>query len=125
MHVIDQPQPAATPIPGIHHATWAGRDQGLHGLSLWHQAMAPGAATPPHAHDCDEVVLCIEGHGELDVGGTCHAFGPAQTLVLPAGVPHRIVNTGAQPLRLTAVFSASPVPVRLPDGSALELPWRS
>ena len=40
-YVLEQPRPAATPIPGILHATWAGRDDGLASLSLWRQSIAP------------------------------------------------------------------------------------
>lgn len=125
MHVIDQTPPADTPIPGVRHATWAAREEGLRSLSVWRQSLEPGSATPPHSHACDEVVLCLSGHGEIEVDGKLHAFGPGQTVVLPAGVPHQIFNRGAAPLECTAVFSATPVPVALPDGSALELPWRS
>lgn len=125
MFVIDQPRPADTPIPGVRHATWAAREEGLQSLSVWRQSIAAGGATPPHSHACDEVVLCLAGRGEVHVAGTPHAFGPGQTVVLPAGVPHQIFNTGDEALECTAVFSATPVPVELPDGSALELPWRS
>lgn len=125
MYVLEQPQPTATPIPGVSHATWAGRDDGLQSLSLWRQSIAPGGATPPHSHSCDEVVMCLSGRGEVLIDGVAHAFGPNQTIVLPAGVPHQIVNSGTEPLESTAVFAATPVPVTLPDGNALELPWRS
>jgi quercetin dioxygenase-like cupin family protein len=125
MHVIDQPRPAETPIPGIRHATWAGQADGLTTLSLWRQSIDPGCATPPHSHPCEEVVLCLAGRGEVEVAGVRHAFGPHQTLLLPAHVPHQIFNTGDCALECTAVFSATPVPVALPDGTALPLPWRS
>ncbi|HYF17349.1 MAG TPA: cupin domain-containing protein [Ramlibacter sp.] len=125
MYVLEQAVPEATAIPGIRHATWAGAADGLSSLSLWRQSIAPGGATPPHSHPCDEVVLCQAGHGEVEIAGRRHAFGPRQTIVLPAGVPHQIFNTGDVDLETTAVFAATPVPVALPDGSALELPWRS
>ena len=125
MHVIDQPRPAPTPITGIRHATWAGRQEGLTSLSLWRQSVDPGGATPPHSHGCDEVVLCLAGRGEVEIAGRRHAFGADQTLVLPAGVPHQIFNTGDAPMETLGMFAATPVPVMLPDGSAMELPWRS
>jgi mannose-6-phosphate isomerase-like protein (cupin superfamily) len=45
--------------------------------------------------------------------------------VLPASHLHQIFNTGPQPLEIIGVFAATPVATELPDGSALELPWRS
>ncbi len=125
MNVHAQTRPVDTPIPGVAHATWAGRAEGLDQLSLWRQTLAPGAATPPHRHACDEAVLCLAGGGELHVDGTVQRFGADQTLVLPRGRDHQIFNTGAVPMELIGIFAASPVPVQLPDGSTLELPWRS
>jgi mannose-6-phosphate isomerase-like protein (cupin superfamily) len=124
-YVLEQPRPVATPIPGVMHATWAGSQDGLRTLSLWRQSIAPGGATPPHSHECEELVMCLAGRGEVHIGDQVHPFGPDQTLVLPAGVLHQIFNVGPEPLETTAVFAATPVPVALPDGSALELPWAS
>lgn len=87
--------------------------------------MAPGCATPPHRHDCEEVVLVVEGSGEVHIDGKVFPFGPDSTLVLPPNVPHRIFNTGSAPLKTVAAFSATPVGTFLPGGERLELPWRS
>ena len=125
MYVLEQQRPAPAPIPGLAHATWAGHDEGLSQLSLWRQTLAPGAATPPHRHDCDEVVLCQSGEGELQVDGEVHRFGPGTTLVLPKGRHHQIFATGAAPLEILGIFGSSPVGTFLPDGEALDLPWRS
>lgn len=124
-YVVEQSRPEATPIPGVFHATWAGSRDGLRSLSLWRQSLAAGGATPPHSHDCEEIVMCLSGRGEVHIGGQAHAFGPQQTVLLPAGAMHQIFNVGAEPLEMTAVFAATPVAVALPDGSALELPWAS
>jgi quercetin dioxygenase-like cupin family protein len=119
----EQRQKAA--LPGIEHATLAGADDGLARLSVWRQSMAPGGATPPHRHDCEEVVVVLAGNGELQIDGQVVAFGPDSTLVIPPDAPHRIVNTSADPLVTLAVFSVSPVEVRFPDGERIELPWRT
>jgi mannose-6-phosphate isomerase-like protein (cupin superfamily) len=125
MNVIEQQAPANTPIPGVAHATWAGAADGVSGLSVWRQSFAPGAATPPHHHACDEVVMCLSGWGEVHSQGRVQRLGPDCTAVLPAGQDHQIINTGPQPLELLAVFGASPVPTCLPDGASIELPWRT
>ncbi len=125
MSVIEQTAPQPTPIPGIAHATWAGRDDGLTQLSLWRQRIDAGGATPPHRHHCDEVVLCLSGEGEVHVGGVVHRFAAGRTVVLPKDRDHQLFSTGPGPLELIGVFAATPVPTVLPDGSPLELPWRS
>ena len=125
MNVIEQTRPAATPIPGVAHATWAGQAEGLEQLSLWRQTLAPAAATPPHRHDCDEVIVCLSGHGEVHTEGRVQRFGTDDVVVLPKHRDHQVFNTGAQPMEILGVFGATPVVTRLPDGSALELPWRT
>ena len=125
MTPIAQTRPEPAPIPGVAHATWAGHDDGLKQLSVWRQTLAPGAATPPHSHVCDEVVLCQAGQGELLIDGERHRFGPATTLVLLRGSHHQIFATGDTPLEIIGVFGGTPVGTFLPDGTALELPWRS
>lgn len=126
MPVIEQQAPQTTPLPGIAHSTWAGSADGLQQLSVWRQTLAPGAATPPHRHTCDEVVLCLSGWGEVHEDGTApQRFGPDHTVLLPRGRMHQIFACGPMPLELIGVFAQTPVAVELPDGSALELPWRS
>jgi mannose-6-phosphate isomerase-like protein (cupin superfamily) len=125
MYVHTQTMPAASPIPGLAHATWAGEAEGLSQLSLWRQSIEAGGATPPHRHDCDEVVLCSCGEGELHIDGEVHRFTSGQTVVVPRNALHQIFSVGGQPLELLGVFGVSPVEVYLPDGTRLDLPWRS
>lgn len=110
-------------IPGVVNQTLASAATGLKHLSMWRNVMDPGAATPPHRHDCEEVVLVLSGRGEVHLGGEVVAFGPDCTLVIPPHVDHLIVNTGGEPMVTVAAFSATPVGVTLPDGTAIELPW--
>ena len=125
MHVIPNQQPESSAIPGISHITLAGQEEGLSKLSVWQQAVAPGSATPPHRHDCEEVVMCSSGTGELRLGENVERFARNMTVVIPANAEHQIVNIGSEPLQFVAVFSMSPVRACLPDGTAIELPWRS
>jgi quercetin dioxygenase-like cupin family protein len=126
MPVIEQQCPQPTPIAGVAHSTWAGAADGSRQLSVWRQTLAPGAATPPHRHDCDEIVLCLSGWGELhEEGAAPQRFGPDHTVLLKRGTLHQIFASGPMPLELIAVFAATPVQVELPDGEPLALPWRS
>jgi mannose-6-phosphate isomerase-like protein (cupin superfamily) len=125
MVLFEPPRPAPAAIPGIAHATWAGAAEGLRQLSVWRQTLAPGAATPPHRHDCDEVVLCQGGSGEVHIDGQAHRFGVDSVVVLPKDQPHQLFNVGPVPLEIIGIFAASPVGTYLPGGAALELPWRT
>ena len=44
-------------IPGVRHQTLAGKADGFKSLEVWMQTKDPGAATPPHYHECEEVVV--------------------------------------------------------------------
>ncbi len=125
MHVISNQQPEPSAISGIAHVTLAGQEEGLSKLSVWQQSVAPGSATPPHRHDCEEVVLCSAGIGELRLGDTVERFARDMTVVIPANAEHQIINIGNEPLQFVAVFSMSPVRACSPDGTAIDLPWRS
>jgi quercetin dioxygenase-like cupin family protein len=125
MYVFRNVDAATAAIPGVRHQTLAGQASGLAQLSVWRQVLDGGAATPPHRHDCEEVVLVEAGSGELRVDGIAHPFGPGTTLVIPPAVDHQIVNTGTAPMHVVAVFSVSPVAVLRPDGEPLPLPWNS
>ena len=125
MYVIQNSELPRAALPGIEHVTLAGSENGLKNLSIWKQSVAPGGATPPHRHDCEEVVLIRTGSGELHVDGKVHHFGPDTTLVVPRNAPHQIINVGDGPLELIGVLAVSPVAVFFPNGQPIELPWTS
>lgn len=125
MKVIAPTAPQRSPLPGIAHVTRASRRDGLSSLSIWHQTLQPGAGTPPHRHDCDEVVMCVAGSGELRSGSRVERFGPHSTLVLPAHEAHQILNSGAEPLEIVGVLAATPVVTRDLQGAEIPLPWQS
>lgn len=125
MHIVKHAEQQLASMPGLEHMTLAGADEGLRALSVWRQSIAGGAATPPHRHDCEEVVVVVAGRGEIHCEREVWTFEAPATLSIPRNVPHQILNTGDAPLELIAAFSATPVEVYFPDGEPLPLPWRS
>ena len=65
------------------------------------------------------------GWGEVHADGAVMRVGADSTVILPRGRDHQVFDTGPQPMEIVGVFGATPVATRLPDRSALELPWRS
>jgi mannose-6-phosphate isomerase-like protein (cupin superfamily) len=110
-------------LPGIAHRTLAGARDGLDGLEVWMQTLDPGAETPAHRHDCDEVVVVTGGAGLCTIGAEEIAFAAASTLVIPAGAVHQVRNPGTEPLHLIAAFAATPVAARTAAGRPIPLPW--
>jgi quercetin dioxygenase-like cupin family protein len=111
-------------LPGLQHQTVAGRADGLRRLEVWVQRMAPGAETPWHRHECEEVVVVLQGGGRCEAdGGAVVRFGPESTLIVPSGAVHRIVNDGDVEMVVVASLSTAPVVVEAPDGTPMALPW--
>jgi len=125
MHVYTDNDQPVSHLPGIEHRTLAGTAAGLSQLSVWRQSMQPGAATPVHRHDCEEVILVESGRGELVIGTRRHRFEARTTLVVPPNVDHQLVNAGGETLRTVAIFAMTPVRVVGSDGRPLSLPWAS
>lgn len=126
MHILNNAELPHAVMPGIDHVTLAGSAQGLRQLSVWQQVLEPGAVTPPHRHDCEEVVLCSAGRGEIHVDGReVFRFSVGTTVCIPRNALHQIFNAGNEPLGIVAILSVSPVDARFPDGSPIELPWAS
>jgi quercetin dioxygenase-like cupin family protein len=110
-------------LPGLVHQTLAGPRQGARKMEVWMQTVEPGAGTPVHRHDCEEVIVVLTGSGICEIDGVASAFGAGATLVLEPNVVHRITNTGPDEMKLVAALSTTPVVVEAPDGARIHLPW--
>lgn len=123
MTVLPHASIAALELPGLRHRTIAGPRDGLRGMEVWRQTIAPGEATPLHKHDCEEVVVILAGRGRLEVEGKFQGFERDSSLILPANIVHRIANDGAEPLELIGILGMAPVRVQTPEGERIALPW--
>jgi len=79
----------------------------------------PAARAPGHFHAYDEVIYVLDGEGVLHVDGVAHPLAPGSCVQLPARTVHCLQNTGADVLRLVAVFrpAGSPAAAYYPDGT--------
>lgn len=110
-------------LPGLEHQTLAGSRDGLKGLEVWRQTIAPGADTPVHRHDCEEVIVVLGGEGSCTIEGEDQTIRADETLIIPPGVVHQIRNTGSDDLYILATLTMAPVAVETADGDAMPLPW--
>ncbi len=55
---------------------------------------------PPHYHDCDQVIVFLEGEGTLFMGQEPQPVFAGTTVTIPAGTPHCFYNTGIGHVRL-------------------------
>ena len=123
MPIVDHAALPALKLPGLEHRTIAGHDQGLKTMEVWLQTMEPGAATPVHRHACEEVIVILEGSGEVTLEGETRPFQANTTLVVPRDAVHQLINTGGRSVVLVAALGMAPVRVRDASGERMNLPW--
>jgi mannose-6-phosphate isomerase-like protein (cupin superfamily) len=125
MNILSHSAISVYSLPGLQHQTIASKSDGTHAMEAWKQTLAPGAATPPHFHECEEVIYVLQGMGEIAVQGKTVPFAADCTLIFPSRLVHEITNTGPEEIRLVAWLSESPARVFLQSGEVLALPWDS
>jgi quercetin dioxygenase-like cupin family protein len=78
----------------------------------------PGRA-PEHFHTYDEVIYVLEGEGRFHAEGATRPVAPGTCIGLPARLVHCLENTGADVMRVVAVFrpAGSPAAAYYPDGT--------
>lgn len=69
--------------------------------SLAEATIAPGAVTALHLHHrSEEVYHVTQGEGVVTVGAQEHGVRVGDTVCIPPGTPHRLRNSGAEPLKV-------------------------
>jgi putative monooxygenase len=71
------------------------------GFSTWQ----PGADTKQLVHEVDELCYIVEGRGKLSVGDDLVEYEAGEAVLIPAGVPHGVVNDSGAPMSMVYVFS--------------------
>jgi mannose-6-phosphate isomerase-like protein (cupin superfamily) len=64
-----------------------------------------GSSSNRHAHENEEVFFVLSGQGSVEVGDARAPLEPGTAVLIPGGEPHRLVNTGAEPLRVLCCAS--------------------
>lgn len=66
----------------------------------------PGGEIGEEVHDgVDQVLVFVEGEGAAFLEGERSLVGPGRLVLVPAGMRHNFVNTGASGLRLYTVYA--------------------
>jgi len=86
---------------------FVGAEHGGVPVSLFLVDARPGSGPELHRHPYPEVFVLAAGQAEFEVGGAHLVAGAGDIVIAPAGVPHRFTSAGIDPLRLTAIHTAS------------------
>jgi mannose-6-phosphate isomerase-like protein (cupin superfamily) len=74
--------------------------------SLAEATVLPGAETEEHYHQAsEEIYLFTSGRGRMKLGDEEADVSAGDTIVIPPGTPHKLWNTGAEPLKLLCCCS--------------------
>jgi uncharacterized RmlC-like cupin family protein len=84
-------------------------------LGFIFERIAPGDRMTLHRHPFDGAVVIDAGAAEVRMGGDVRQVGPGTIVFIPRGVPHGTRNTGAQELRLHAVFPSEVIAIEYLD----------
>ena len=60
-----------------------------------------GMETHPHN---DQMLLCVDGDGEAEVGGQRRTFAAGDAVLVRAGLAHNFTNTGATPMKIVTTY---------------------
>jgi quercetin dioxygenase-like cupin family protein len=66
--------------------------------------VAPGDRLGTHTDSAEEILYIVSGQGEAEVGDERAPVRAGDLAVVPALVPHGIVNTGDEPLKVVGFF---------------------
>ena len=74
-------------------------EMGAENITLNYAIHAPGAVFTPHVHEqSEDVIVVLEGKGEIRSGDRLLPFAAGDVLYVPPGVRHGTINTGDKPL---------------------------
>ncbi len=95
-----------TDFGAVHWAVRAGDPEGAEqtfGVAVFDA----GKGNVEHVHpNCEEIIFLLTGDVEHTLGDQATVLAPGDLIVVPRGVPHRLVNVGDEPARALVVFSS-------------------
>jgi quercetin dioxygenase-like cupin family protein len=71
--------------------------------------VAPGERLGTHTDSAEEILYIVAGEGEAELGDERGRVRAGDLAVIPAMVPHGIVNTGDEPLKVVGFFCESEI----------------
>ncbi|WP_022850176.1 cupin domain-containing protein [Limisalsivibrio acetivorans] len=72
--------------------------------SLAEAVVAVGGITELHCHvESEEIYHILSGYGDMNLSGKSFAVTAGDSILIKPGEPHRIINTGDEPLRILCI----------------------
>jgi quercetin dioxygenase-like cupin family protein len=71
--------------------------------------LEPGARLPRHTDSAEEILYLVAGRAEAEVGHERGLLSVGDLAVIPAMVPHGVVNVGDETVKVVGFFSESEI----------------
>ena len=95
--------------PGLKGWPLITGDVGSEHLTTGITEFQPGANLAMHIHNCEEQVTMLEGDATVIIDGASYEVSAPDTTFIPAGVPHRFINSSAKPMKILWVYTTTKV----------------
>jgi quercetin dioxygenase-like cupin family protein len=121
MPVIDVDEAPRFDAGGTHVIGLAAPSRGASETSAWRLTLDPGAASPPHTLDHEEIIIALEGRLEAEFGDRRESIGAGDALIVPAGAEVVLSNPGDRAFEAIACLPAG-AQAKV-DGELSPPPW--
>ena len=92
-------------------------------ITMWDQVIPAGGYITPHLHHCDETLTFLSGEVEVTLAEDKVVVRADETVLIPAGTLHSVINNRSEPARLLAVLVTGEPRVIYPDGLPDPVDW--
>jgi quercetin dioxygenase-like cupin family protein len=99
--------------PLVERKELIGRKTGAAAITMGEITIHPGGEIPLHSHKVEDVVFLREGQGEIYLDGEPFKIAAPMSILIPAGVKHKVINTGSEPIQIIYGFPAIEVERKL------------
>jgi mannose-6-phosphate isomerase-like protein (cupin superfamily) len=104
-HIRDQDQELEHWRDGVRTRMTVSAQTGARQLTIFEQWCDPGYGAPTHTHVVEEVLRVLDGQADIWVVGERRQVMPGESVIIPAGVEHGFVNSGAGVLQTLAILA--------------------
>jgi mannose-6-phosphate isomerase-like protein (cupin superfamily) len=108
-------------LPGVEFTALAAPSRGSADVCTWKLTVAPSREPDqPHTLDRDEIFMVLSGSVRATPGG--ETLGAGDAVIVPAGDPIQLVNTGEAPAELYVAIRSG-FTGTMADGTKVTPPW--
>jgi quercetin dioxygenase-like cupin family protein len=90
--------------PLVERRELIGKSMGATNITMGEITIQPGGEIPLHTHNVEDCILLREGKGEVHMDEEIVKVKAPMTILVPAGLKHRVLNTGTKPIRIIFAF---------------------